>query len=205
MRHYKLNFRNRPLAEQLAHCEQHLQNLSPLPAEQRPNVDLAQWQDAIAAARTSFDRVAQLRLALKTEITRRNQLLRVARAKTEQAVGHVAVQANLQPHAMVAVGLELEAPKSPVGVPGGVTDIQGEPHSEEGKVRLRWKRPLRRTTFMIQVRAENETEWRLFETSVATKTILEGLTSGVKYWFRVCALNAHGKGAWSNPVAVRVK
>jgi hypothetical protein len=32
-----------------------------------------------------------------------------------------------------------------------------------------------------------------------------GNKSGGKYRFRISALNAHGPGPWSNPVAVRVK
>jgi hypothetical protein len=31
------------------------------------------------------------------------------------------------------------------------------------------------------------------------------LLSGGKYWFRVCANNAHGDGPWSDVVCVRVK
>jgi hypothetical protein len=34
---------------------------------------------------------------------------------------------------------------------------------------------------------------------------MTGLESGVKYWFRVSASNAHGQGPWSQPVSARVK
>ena len=58
---------------------------------------------------------------------------------------------------------------------------------------------------MVGMKAEGEAEWKLVETSVATKCVIEYLKPGVKYWFRVNSGNAHGHGAWSNPVAARAK
>jgi len=54
-------------------------------------------------------------------------------------------------------------------------------------------------------RPETETAWQNHDTGVATKCLLEGLTSGVKYWFCIAALNSHGYGPCSQPVAVWVK
>jgi hypothetical protein len=205
MQSYKLKFRNRPLLEQLTHCERHVENISLLPVEQRVQVDLPQVTASVGAARASFDLVESLRSQLKAEVTRRNELMRAARVETERAVGFVALNTGMQPAAMLAAGLDLKAAKSPVGLPGMVTEFTVKPDTDEGIVRLKWKRPLRRCVFTVQFRTEGETGWKDQRTIVATKHVIPGLKSGVKYWFRVCAVNAHGSGPWSQPVSARVK
>ena len=205
MQHFKLNFRNRPLRDQLVHCEQHAQNIGGLPAASRTQVDLAQLTGAVAAARESFDLVELLRSQLKEEVVRRNQLVRAAREHTSRALGWVALNTGQQPSALLAAGLQLKAPKRPLGVPAAPTDFRAMPHEEEGRVQLSWKRPLRRCGFRIEMRKDGESEWKVLESAVATKTLIGGLKSGMKYWFRVGAFNARGHGPSSNPVGVRVK
>ena len=201
----KLGLYNRSALELLTICEQHTSNINRLPANLRSEVRLAELNDTAAAARSSFDEVQSLRMSLKEAITRRNQQLRAFRQQTTYACGLVAVNANGDPGAVPGAGLPLKSGKHPVGVPGVPMSFTAAPGDNEGEVKLKWKRPLRRCTFMIQIRAENETAWRNHETSVATRSVITDLTSGVKYWFRLCAVNAHGKGPWSQPLSARAK
>lgn len=205
MRHYKLNLRNRTKSEKLVNCERHVENIGKLAEEHRPQVDMTRWSNAVAAARASYNELQVLRSALKAKTSESNHLLATACKETAYGVGMVAVHAGLEPNVMVARGLELERKKSPVGKPGAPTNLRGEPHADEGAVKLKWKRPLRRCWFDIEMQAEGKSDWKLLESSTATNCVITGLKSGGKYWFRVSAGNAHGKGPPSNPVAVRVK
>jgi len=205
MQHYKLNLRNRLKAEKLVNCERHVKNISQLPEEHRPQIDLPKFSSTVAAARTCFDELQVLRSQLKAKTAQSNQLINAACRETTYAVGMVTVHAGLKPETMVARGLELERPKRPVGKPDAPTYFQAGPHSDEGAAKLSWKRPLRRCVFEIEMQVEGKNEWKLVQSSVPTKCVITGLKSGGKYWFRVSAVNAHGKGPACNPVAVRVK
>jgi hypothetical protein len=77
----------------------------------------------------------------------------------------------------------------------------------EGRVRLRWKRPVRRCAFSIEATTDPAARsgWKHAATCIRQSCVVGGLESGVKYWFRVAASNAHGQGPWSQPVSARVK
>jgi hypothetical protein len=201
----KLNLHNLPALELLTRCEQHAANINALAEPLRVNVRLTQLNDAVAAARASHDEVEALRVRLKAALTRRNQNLRAARTETTSACGMVAVNANLDPTAISAAGLPLKSAKQPIGKPGVPAYFTAAPGDDEGEVKLKWKRPVRRCTFMLQMRREGETKWQMQSGGGGTKEVVGKLPTGAKLWFRVCAVNAHGAGPWSQPVAVRVR
>lgn len=207
MQKYKLSFRNRSALEQITICERAVANLARTPEEQRVNVTLPDVSDAVAAARASHDRIQSLKSELRMETTQRNARLRVAREKVTHASGLVAVNVAFQPQAMLAAGLELEAPKLPVGKPAAPGNLRAEPLAQDGAVRLRFARPVRRCVFEVQSKADSpdQPEWQLTDSCLCQSCVINGLTAGVKYWFRVRAVNAHGKGPWSNLASARVR
>jgi hypothetical protein len=112
-----------------------------------------------------------------------------------------------EPVKMGEAGLGTEAPKTvKVGKPSAPTNLRAEPTATEGEVRLRYVRPLRRCWFNIEARPDTKPEgWRLIDSSFRQSALLEGLQSGVKYWFRVSASNSHGTSPWSNLAVARAK
>jgi hypothetical protein len=92
-----------------------------------------------------------------------------------------------------------------VGLPGAPTHLKATSGGNEGVVMLKWKRPIRRCFFALEMMEEGQSEWKQIECPSATRCEIENLPSGKKLWFRVAAGNAHGQGPWSNPVSVRVK
>jgi hypothetical protein len=207
MNHFKLGFRNKSASTQLGICERVVASLTAKPELLKDADRLTEASDAVAALRMSHDRILQLRGQLKSEITRRNQLLRAARNKVTNAGFNAAYAAEFEPVKMVEAGLELPRPLNvPVGKPGAPDNFRGEPTNKDGEARLRWKRPVRRCWFEIEYSLDvTAKDWTMCATSPHQVCVVGKLVSGGKYWFRVRATNAHGEGPWSNPVAVRVK
>ncbi len=207
MKQFKLGFRNRSHSEQLQICDRAVVNAAKLPEEQRASVRHSETSDAVAAARESFERVAQLRGELRAEISRSRSTLRIARDSATRTSGMMAGLVSYDPLGMVKAGLELVKDKAPVGKPVAPDHFHAVPHGDSG-ARLRWKRGLRRDYYQVQMligEVVNEADWKHCDSPVRTSCNFKDLESGKKYWFRVQAFNAHGHGPWSQPVSVRVK
>jgi titin len=86
-------------------------------------------------------------------------------------------------------------PRKPPGTPRLLTAVRGNQ-----QVTLSWKAPLSSggapvTDYRIQVSLEGKVWMNLNDgVSTATTFTVTGLTNGVKYWFRVAAINAAGVG-----------
>jgi hypothetical protein len=207
MARFKLTFRNKSALEQLTLCEQTVAGFTAHPELNHDPTQVTEAQAVVAALRTSLERVASLRGDLRAEVTRRNQLLAEARAKVYRASLGVAVKTSGNPHQMMEAGLALPASNQvKVGKPNAPENLRAQPTAKEGEVRLTFVRPVRRCIFNIECRRDDEPEgWKLIDSCFRQTALVEGLQSGVKYWFRVRANNAHGQSPWSNLAVARVK
>ena len=109
--------------------------------------------------------------------------------------------------ALLAAGVGIKKAKQPVGIPDAPARLRVVSTEFEGAVSLRWKRPVRRCAFTIQMTTAPAATrgWKSVGISIKQSGIVTGLKSGLKCWFRVAASNAHGQGPWSQPVSARVK
>jgi len=207
MQRFKLGFRNKSPLEQLCLCERTVNAIAASGLPQTDPQHLTDAQGTVAALRTSHERVDSLRAELKCELSRRNELLHTARNQVTRASLGLACAVSFEPSKLLAAGLDLEKPRTaPVGVPAALDHFSAAPTASEGEVRLKWKRTVRRCSFQIEYRRDDEPDnWVFTDTSLRQTCRLEGLVSGVKYWFRVRACNAHGASAWSGLATARVK
>jgi hypothetical protein len=103
----------------------------------------------------------------------------------------VIAEAGMDPRA------EPGAPAMP-DAPTGLTATIGD---HEGEIDLSWNPVLNARSYLIQQSTDptNAAGWEQVDTSTKSKATIGGLTSGTRYWFRVCAVGALGQSGWSNP------
>jgi hypothetical protein len=207
MKNYKLGFRNRSLLEQLAICRRIADCIEKLPAEKRAALARIPVAILVADAAAAHGRVESLRSQLRAALSERKSKVRAARDGVTRAASALWGETMGDAAGLLAAGLELEAEKHPVGRPAAPDPLRAIATELEGVVRLRWKRPVRRCIFIIQMtRDPSATDgWKHADTSIRQSCEVPGLESGVKYWFRVAATNTQGQGPWNNPVCVRVR
>lgn len=207
MQRFKLTFRNKSALEQLCLCEQTLHGIVASGLPQTDPQHLTDAQATVAALRISHERVDSLRMEWKSELSRRKQLLAAAREQVTRASLGLACAVNHEPSKLLAAGLDLEGSKTVrIGVPAAPDHLSATSTDGEGEVRLRWRRTVRRCAFQIEYRADHEPDgWKTIDPSYRQTRRVEGLVSGVKYWFRLRACNAHGASAWSNLATARPK
>ena len=207
MKRHKLNFTNRTVTEQLAICRRVADGVVNASEEHRHHFTAVNLPGKLTAAEAAHAEVERLKVALKSAVSRRNDTLRRAREGASAAASGLVIITNGEPAAMLAAGLGVMREKQPVGLPSAPANLRVLPTDFEGRVPLRWERSVRRCVFNIEATTDPaaRTDWKRIQASTKQSTEATGLASGKRYWFRVCAVNAHGTGPWSQPVRAWVK
>ncbi len=121
----------------------------------RPNSDrlLAEHPvvESVAAAADAVAEVELLKTALRAALQKRNDRAAIMRHHTTRASADIAIATGSDPAALLAAGVGVKKAKQPVGKPGAPTLMRVVSTESEGAVSLRWKRPVRRCVFLIQM------------------------------------------------------
>jgi hypothetical protein len=208
MKRFKLDCGNRTILEQIAICRCVADGIARLPDAQRETLAKHPVADSVDEAAAAHAAVEGLKTTLKAALRTRKEKVRAMREQANDAGLAIFSDTSGDPAAMLAAGLDIVKDKQSVGKPDAPTQLRAVATDFEGKVRLRWKRPVRRCAFLIQMTTDPSatTGWRQVAISGNRQSCeVAGLESGVKCWFRVAATNAHGQGPWSQVVNVRVK
>ncbi len=207
MKRFKLGFGNRPIFDQIAICNRVASGIGKLPAEQRKTVACHPVADSVAEAAAAVAEVESLKTTLRAALVKRDKKVAAMRFHTTRAAVAITAATGADPVALLAAGVGIARAKSPVGKPGAPTFVRVISTESEGAVSLRWKRPVRRCTFIIQMTTAPAATrgWKQAAISIRQTCTVTELKSGQKCWFRVAAINAHGQGPWSQPVNARVK
>ena len=117
-------------------------------------------------------------------------------------------QLTVQDDELALGGGLLEGATGSIGLADAPTRLRVMPVNVNGAVKLRWKRPVRRCFFTIEMTTEPEAKTGWTQVGPTTfpssaRQVISGLQPGVLYWFRVCAHNSAGQGPWSQCVSAR--
>jgi hypothetical protein len=207
MKRFKLGFGNKTVLEQINICRRVASGIGKLPAGQRQALVRHPVAVSVEEATEAVAGVEVLKSALRAGLVKRDKQVAAMRHHTTTAALLINMMTGGDPAALLAAGVGVKKAKQPVGLPGAPMQLRVLSTDFEGKVRLRWKRPVRRCAFIIQITTDRaaRTGWKQAAISVKQTCDVTGLAGWKKYWFRVSAINAHGQGPWSQPVSARVK
>jgi hypothetical protein len=82
--------------------------------------------------------------------------------------------------------------------PSGLSASVGD---RDGEVDLQWDKVSNARSYIIE-RSEDppsEVSWKHDSVITRSRTTIENLKSGTKYWFRVAAVGSNGQSGWSEP------
>jgi hypothetical protein len=223
MKRHKLNFGNRSALQQLAICQRFADSVAKLPAdsvaklpadsvaklpaEHRAALAEHPIADTTQAAAAACAAVEAAKAALKMALHHRQTKLQAARDCANNVGLKLSALTAGDPAVLLAAGLEIARDKSPVGKPDAPGNVRADVTEFEGRVKLRWQRPVRRCWFDVQATTDPTatTGWKKLLTCFKQTCEVSGLESGKKYWFRLAASNAHGQGPWSQAASAWVK
>ena len=103
-------------------------------------------------------------------------------------------------------GFELRRAKVPTYELGAVQSLVVRVTAYPGMLHARWDRLHGAKFYEVQVSLDlsTESDWRTIKSCTASKTIIEGLTSGTRIWVRVRGLVKDIKGPYSSPAPCMV-
>jgi len=91
-----------------------------------------------------------------------------------------------------------DLPASPIGNLPAPTLLAVSENGGAGSVKLKWKTVRGNKGYIVEIAPDAPTPvWGPAGGSSKARAEVNGLTSGTKYWFRVCAIGSNGLSPWS--------
>jgi hypothetical protein len=99
-------------------------------------------------------------------------------------------------------GFDVAKTPSQIGVLPAPADVQLNANVNPGNMGIRWK-PVHGAASYVVERAADATpaDYVVAANTTIGKALVNTMTSGQRYWFRVAAVNAKGIGEWTLPVS----
>ena len=104
-----------------------------------------------------------------------------------------------------SVGMSVKAPGAPIGSLPAPQKLIATTTTAPAKVSLRWQSVKGAKSYQVQAATDitGAGNWQPAASSTKGRSVISGLTSGTKYWFRVAAIGAAGQSPWSD-AAVKI-
>jgi hypothetical protein len=201
---HKLGFRNQTVPQKISICSRFIRAMWKQPEATRQTVRLDAREEELTAATAATALVENLRKQLRTAVTDRNKKVgALCLGTTISSVAYSSLSSTESD--LRKGGLDIIRRGKPSVRPAVPAKFRSRPTRREGAVSLRWTRPLRRCSFVVEISTNpgNSGSWKHCLNCVTTHCVIEGLTPGVRYWFRVHALNRQGHGPSPQPLPVR--
>lgn len=92
-------------------------------------------------------------------------------------------------------------PAPPIGALAMPSDVVVEPSAASGTMNLDWKRVRGANSYLIERAVDAPVlDWSVAASTTKSKAVVNTMVSGKKYWLRVAAVGAAGRGPWSDAV-----
>jgi hypothetical protein len=93
-------------------------------------------------------------------------------------------------------------PAPPIGPLPAPTDMSVAPNEHAGTMDMDWRKVNGAKSYVIERAVDAPVlVWTPALTTTKSKAVVNTMTSGSKYWFRVAAVGAAGQGPWSDAIA----
>ncbi|MEY4917573.1 MAG: hypothetical protein RL616_1486 [Verrucomicrobiota bacterium] len=170
-----------------------------------PSPSLATFGSKITSAQTKLTAALNAQATAKQATADKDLEMDGLKALAMQLAGYVDLTAAGDESKILSAGLSVRAGKTPPQLPGQVMNLSLTAGDNDGSLDAHWDPQTKIKSYEIQVSADPFTTTSFVTKDTVTKSsaTLTGLTSGDRVWVRVRAINAAGKGAWSDP-AVKV-
>ena len=152
---------------------------------------------------TALNTAMAARTASKLATQQVKDKLAALRALLAQEASYVQTTSNGDAAKIESSGFSVANDPSPIGILPAPEDLELDSNVNPGSMGLRWKNVSGAASYIVE-RATDSPEPRVYVGVAAPtvpRTIVNSMTSGQRYWFRVAAVNAAGVGFFTLEVS----
>ena len=200
----KLNLRSLNIPEKIARAQQIVAALTGNPNFTAPHPPLAQVTAAINELEAASNAAQAARQEAKAKTAAQKASEEALDRMVTQLVAHVESVAGDNQQLILSAGLDVRA--AATATPASETHsappaLNASVGDHDGEIDLSWDTVRGARSYVVERSPDppTETSWVHAAVSTRSKTTIEDLTSGTRYWFRVAAVTATGQSGWSNP------
>ncbi len=195
----KLGLSNKPVAQKIIKARTIIANMTGnayFPTTNPPIANLTTVTDALETAEAALD-------GSKIKTEQRDMALAAFEAVIKQLQSDVENIADGNVEKILSSGFDVRNPRTaPVILPAPVA-LTAVSTGISGQVKIRWQAVKGAKSYPVQVSADGGANWTMAAASTKATVIVEELTPGQLFFFRVACFNAAGLSGWSDPIQCR--
>jgi hypothetical protein len=167
-----------------------------------PSPDLDSLSDAATALESAYNAALQARANAKMQTSVMGQKSAVLDLLLMQEASYVQSTSGGDKAKIESAGFDVRDTPTPIGQLPAPAEPKAVPSQNPGMIQLSWKKVRGAKSYLIERALDNQRlEWAAASTSTKTKAMVNTMTSGLRYWFRVAAIGSAGQGTWSEPIS----
>jgi hypothetical protein len=197
----KLNFRRLSVPEKIAKARQIVTALTGNANFPNPHPPLDAITDGGNALELAQATTQSRKQAVKTAVADQTIKEDALDQLVSQIASYVESVAGNDETLITSAGMDPRAPASASTMPDTPSGLEATAGDRDGEIDLSWNPSSSAKSYLIQQSADppTATGWAHVGTSTKSSITIDGLTPGIRYWFRVCAVGASGQSGWSDP------
>jgi len=160
-------------------------------------------QEAAAALESAYNSALQARANAKTQTSIMGQKSAVLDLLLMQEASYVQNSSGGDKAKIESAGFDVRDTPTPIGQLPPPAEPKAVPSQHPGTINLSWKKVRGAKSYLIEraLDSNQPLEWAVATMSTKSKAVVNTMTSGLRYWFRVAAVGSAGPGAWSEPIS----
>jgi len=168
-----------------------------------PSPDLEMLSQAAAALESAYNAALQARANAKTQTSIMGQKSATLDLLLMQEASYVQNSSGGDKAKIESAGFDVRDTPTPIGQLPPPAEPKAVPSQHPGTINLSWKKVRGAKSYLIEraLDSNQPLEWAVATMSTKSKAVVNTMTSGLRYWFRVAAVGSAGPGAWSEPIS----
>jgi len=168
-----------------------------------PSPDLEMLSQAAAALESAYNAALQARANAKTQTSIMGQKSATLDLLLMQEASYVQNSSGGDKAKIESAGFDVRDTPTPIGQLPPPAEPKAVPSQHLGTINLSWKKVRGAKSYLIEraLDSNQPLEWVVATMSTKSKAVVNTMTSGLRYWFRVAAVGSAVPGAWSEPIS----